>query len=78
MKYIPDDGKIVYKLRHSDTAWEEFPFRFKKTSFIPWDDIPQLYSARLKIKKEKYLDLQALKHILEKDYHQFYDNLPHF
>ncbi|CAK1594788.1 unnamed protein product [Parnassius mnemosyne] len=53
------------------------PTRTKTISFIPWDTVPQLYSARLKIKKEKYQDLQNLKHTMEKDYHNFYDNLPH-
>ncbi|CAB3256002.1 unnamed protein product [Arctia plantaginis] len=77
LKYTPD-GKIVYKLRHSATHWQELPTRIKNITFIPWDTIPQLYPARLKIKKEKYQDLQALKHTMEKDYHNFYDNLPHF
>ncbi|CAG5055137.1 unnamed protein product [Parnassius apollo] len=77
LKYT-SDGMIVYKLRHSSTIWEEFPIRTKKISCIPWDEIPQLYSTRLKIKKEKYQDLQTLKHTMEKDYHKFYDDLPHF
>lgn len=44
--------------------------------FVPWYDIPQLYSTRLKIKN--YKDLQALKNAMEKDYHNFYDGLPLF
>ncbi|CAG4967866.1 unnamed protein product [Parnassius apollo] len=71
------DGRIEFKLRHSATDWEGLPTRTKTISFIPWDTVPQLYSARLKIKKEKYQDLQNLKHTMEKDYHNFYDNLPH-
>lgn len=76
LKYTPD-GTIEYKIRHSTVEWSPLPTRTKNVQFIPWDTIPQLYSARLKIKKEKYQDLQDLKDTMEKDYHNFYDNLPH-
>ncbi|GFU78414.1 uncharacterized protein TNCV_2300301 [Trichonephila clavipes] len=50
LRYAPD-GKIVYKLRHINTVWEEFQIKTKKICAIPWNIIPQLYSARLKIKR---------------------------
>ncbi|GFY43681.1 hypothetical protein TNIN_153111 [Trichonephila inaurata madagascariensis] len=68
LRYVPD-GKIVYKLRHTNTVWEEFPIKTKKICAVPWSNIPQLYSARLKIKKEEYLHLQALKDTMEKEHH---------
>ncbi|XP_060808417.1 uncharacterized protein LOC132903662 [Amyelois transitella] len=76
LKY--SEGKIVYKLRHSSIVWEELPIRIKKICIVPWNDIPPLYSARLQITKDKYMDLQELKSSMEKDYHKFYDDLPHF
>ncbi|GFY52896.1 uncharacterized protein TNIN_34611 [Trichonephila inaurata madagascariensis] len=40
-RYVPD-GKIVYKLRHTNTMWEEFSIRTKKICAVPWNNIPQL------------------------------------
>lgn len=77
LKYSPD-GKIQFKLRHASTHWEDLPIRTNKMDFIPFKSIPQLYNARLKIKAEKYQHLQELKKTMEKDYHNFYDILPHY
>ncbi|GFY49014.1 uncharacterized protein TNIN_239531 [Trichonephila inaurata madagascariensis] len=34
LRYV-SDGKIVYKLRHTNTVWEEFPIRMKKICAVP-------------------------------------------
>lgn len=60
LKYSPD-GKIQFKLRHSSTCWEDLPVRSKKMDFVPFESIPHLYNARLKIKAEKFQHLQELK-----------------
>lgn len=75
LKYNPD-GTILYKLRYPET-YRSLPIRVHTSSVVPFDIIPQLYSARIPIKKEKYQHLQELKKTMEKDYHNFYDILPH-
>lgn len=69
------DGSILYKLRHPET-YRSLPTRVQTFNVTPFENIPRLYSARIPIKKEKYQHLQELKNTMEKDYHNFYDNLP--
>lgn len=71
--YQPD-GKIKFKLGFDEQA-EELPRRSKVIS----EEIiyPALYSGQLKIKASKFQDLQALKSVIHKDAHPFYDTLPH-
>jgi hypothetical protein len=63
-------------LRAND-QWEAMPRRRNqkaketKEYIIP----QQLYKGPLKIKKDKYKQLQSLKSVIPADYHQFYDNL---
>ena len=69
------DGKIYYKLRFTD-EWLLLPQRRDK--LITTKDIeqlPNLYSERLKIKNRKFQDLQDLKTTLPSDYHDIYDNI---
>jgi hypothetical protein len=40
------------------------------------DALPPLHTSRLKIKPRKFQDLQELKSVLCRDYHDFYNNLP--
>nr|CAH7752982.1 unnamed protein product [Callosobruchus chinensis] len=54
------DGSIEYKIRHSD-EFQTLPVRFKKCSAIPMESLPNLYHGKLKIKREKFEHLQALK-----------------
>nr|CAH7752722.1 unnamed protein product [Callosobruchus chinensis] len=70
------DGSIEYKIRHSD-EFQTLPVRFKKCSAIPMESLPNLYHGKLKIKREKFEHLQALKSTMETDYHSFYDSLEH-
>lgn len=48
-----------------------------KARFISSQELPNLYSAKLKIKKTKFEHLQALKNTLTQDYHSFYHKLSH-
>ncbi|CAH1170722.1 unnamed protein product [Phaedon cochleariae] len=72
LKYNPT-GIIEYKLNYSDD-WKVLPRRRNENGLA---DIPNLYKEPLKIDKKKFDNLQALKGVLEKDYHLFYDQLPH-
>lgn len=71
------NNALQYKLRFHD-EWKDLPTRVKVDS-IPVktpNDIPSLYSERLKISKAKFDDLQDLKNSIPVDYHSFYDQLP--
>ncbi|KAG5872310.1 hypothetical protein JTB14_018307 [Gonioctena quinquepunctata] len=71
------DGQVYYKLQFCDD-WDLLPQRGAHgVDACTFDELDQLHSRRLKIKKTKFDDLQASKHILSDDYHQFYDNLPY-
>lgn len=75
IKYLPE-GKIMYKCNFSE-EYKDLPQRikpFKKiANYLP----PKLYNTRLKIKSSKWRHLQELRQVLPKEYHSFYDNLPH-
>lgn len=75
LKYNPT-GTIQYKLRFGD-EWKDLPIRLNKVTAIPLTELPVLYKQRIPIKNEKFNHLQALKNTLEKDYHAFYDDIPH-
>lgn len=53
--------------------WQALPQRKNKSNGLP----KPLYSAPQPISKSKYDSLQSLKPIILKDYHAFYDALPH-
>lgn len=77
LKYTPDE-KICYKLQFS-AEWMELPHRKRisnPSTSEAYENLPTRYKNRLKIKKTKYDDLQALKKTLPVDYHTFYDNIP--
>lgn len=73
------DGKIEYKLKHSDAEFLEIPrARSNRTRELSVSHIPdKLYRNSIPIKKGKYQHLMQLKSVVPKDYHGFYDNLPH-
>lgn len=55
------DGSIDFKVRHSDD-FKPLPARqMKKVKVVPFQALPSLYKGSLKIKKEKYDNLQFLK-----------------
>lgn len=70
-------GEILYKLNYSDD-WNILEKRkteiFSISTITP---LPNLYKEPLKIDKKKFENLQALKAVLDKEFHNFYDNLPH-
>uniref|UniRef100_A0A034WBB7 Uncharacterized protein n=1 Tax=Bactrocera dorsalis TaxID=27457 RepID=A0A034WBB7_BACDO len=76
LKYTPD-GEIFFKLRFPH-EWKILPQR-KCMHLAPllWYNLDQLYHEKRPISKRKYEDLQSLKVTLPKDYHKFYDELPH-
>lgn len=76
LKYFKDG--IFFKLRHTED-WQTLPVRLNMSNVVPISSIalPQLHKNRLKIKKEKFQHLQQLKLSMERDYHDFYDKLPH-
>lgn len=69
--YLPS-GEIQFKLRHSD-EWRTLEVRRITQSAA----LKKLYRYPLKLKKQKYEHLQELKTVIEKDFHPFYDSLPH-
>ncbi|KAK6186042.1 hypothetical protein SNE40_008154 [Patella caerulea] len=75
IRYNPD-GVIEYKLNYGD-EFSPLPRRAKIGEPSPVDEVPQLHEDPLPIKKKKYGHLQELKVVIPKDYHTFYDNLPH-
>lgn len=76
LKY--SNNGVYFKLRHPED-WQALPVRLNIPNIIPISvtDLAILHKNRLKIKAEKYQHLQQLKMSLEKDYHDFYDKLPH-
>lgn len=72
------DGTIKYKLRHVD-EWTTLSTRKRSSSMKPThlSDLPSLYHRPIPIKKSKYDHLMSLKSTMPKDYHAFYDQLPH-
>lgn len=76
IKYNPSGG-IHFKLRHIED-WQPLNSRMNaRQDAFNTDELPDLYSSRRKIKKEKFMHLQQLKRGLEEDYHSFYDNIPY-
>lgn len=65
-------GIIEYKINYSE--WKNLPRRRNENVK---EDVPNLYKEPLKIEKKKYENLQQIKTVIEKDYHSFYDQLPH-
>lgn len=77
LQYNPD-GTILFKTRHVE-EWKSLPHRYKKQThqILTYDELPRLYSNPIPIKAEKYQHLMSLKSTLQRDYHDFYDSLPH-
>lgn len=72
------EGKIYYRLGFTDDTPElPLPRRIHKFQPRSIDDLPPLYTQRLKIKKSKFLHLQELKLTMESDFHAFFDALPY-
>ncbi|XP_063219190.1 uncharacterized protein LOC134529234 [Bacillus rossius redtenbacheri] len=73
LRYSPD-GCIEFKINfHEDL--QVLPQRCKViTSPVQW---PSMHTEPRKISSQKYSHLQQLKPVLPRDYHAFYDSLPH-
>ncbi|KAK7115597.1 hypothetical protein V1264_001435 [Littorina saxatilis] len=67
------DGQISYKLHLSD-SWSPLPRRPNRGGAAP---LTQLYTQLRPIKLTKFRDLQQLKHVIPREYHEFYNSLPH-
>ena len=74
LQYLPD-GSVSYKINYTD-QWRPLPQRQRKNKA---DDntITGMYKAPMRITSTKWQHLQQLKKLLPKDYHHFYDALPH-
>ncbi len=74
LQYLPD-GSMSYKINYTD-QWRPQPQRRRKNKA---DDntITKMYKAPMRITSTKWQHLQQLKKVLPKDYHHFYDALPH-
>lgn len=72
LEYRPD-GNIFFKLRHTE-PYSMLPQRKIKTNEV--QQPTQLYKRPISISESKWKCLQDLKHVIEKDHHSFYDNIP--
>ena len=74
LQYLPD-GSVSYKINYTD-QWQPLPQRQRKNKA---DDntITRMYKAPMRITSTRWQHLQKLKKVLPKDYHHFYDALPH-
>ncbi|KAF6201081.1 hypothetical protein GE061_005528 [Apolygus lucorum] len=71
-------GKIMFKLIHGDgEEWKPLPRRPKQRSIHSMEAFPKLLREKIKLKKDKYDDLQDLKKFLPEDCRQYYSYLPH-
>lgn len=75
LQYTPDN--IFYKLSHDPVEeWKPLPQRRNSTMKpLPVKEVPVIYTSRLPITARKYKDLQAMKHVLPSDTHDYYNNL---
>ena len=78
LKYLPE-GMLQFKVHYSDNIFSDIPRARSTRSRDPdaTDTVPRLYESSIPIKKTKYQHLQQLKSVLPRDYHSFYDLLPH-
>ena len=74
LKYDPE-GTIYYKTGYGNCSYEPLPTPRRRSSSVV--NPGQLYSMALPLKKSKYTHLQQIKPVIPKDYHSFYDSLPH-
>lgn len=75
LKYSPD-GLIAYKINYTDESYTDL--RKPRNAVNTFDEnITRSFSKPLKLKKSKFQHLQQIKHVIPKDYHAFYDALPH-
>ena len=74
LQYLPD-GSVSYKINYTD-QWRPLPQRRRKNKA---DDntITKMYKAPMRITSTNWQHLQQMKKVLPKDYHYFYDALPH-
>jgi hypothetical protein len=74
------EGEILYKTEFED-GWIKLPEQKKvkitRRTVIESQTLTNLYNAPLPIFDTKFKDLQSLKPVIDKEYHPFYDNLPH-
>lgn len=73
-------GEILYKTEFED-GWTKLPERkivkITRRTVIESKTLTNLYNAPLPISDTTFKDLQSLKPVINKEYHPFYDNLPH-
>ena len=67
-------GEISYKLSHNE-SWKVLPQRITVPN-EPFNWLP-LFTEQLPISRRKFNDLQAMKNVIPREVHHFYDTLPH-
>ncbi|KAJ4426351.1 hypothetical protein ANN_27165, partial [Periplaneta americana] len=73
-RYNPS-GVIDYKHFYEDD-WQPLPKRMNNQN-KPDTSVPRLYNELIKVNTEKFVHLQQLKCVIPRDFHPFYNNLPH-
>lgn len=77
LKYDPMSQKMYFKLNFNN-EYQEIPLYNRVRKGIDFNkEVPNLYQRRNVLTFSKWSDLQKLKMVLLKDFHDFYDNLPH-
>lgn len=70
-------GELFFKLRFCDSWQKISQRRDSNVVALQWNQLKQLHQKRRNITARKFEDLQHLKTCLPKDYHKYYDDLPH-
>ncbi|KAK6180418.1 hypothetical protein SNE40_012578 [Patella caerulea] len=80
LKY-QQNGVLQYKLSHRD-EYEELPQKKKRLRSTDNEvenasEFPQLFASPRPLTSSKFKNLQDLKPVIPRDYHSYYDSLPH-
>ena len=76
LKYT-DDGAIHYKTDYDAPEYQPLPTPRKASSNVDMEPTA-LYDRPLPVKRSKFDHLQQLKQVMPRDYHGFYDAIPHY
>jgi hypothetical protein len=76
LMYCPS-GEIRYKLA-MERNFLDLPRRANVAELTGADRVNNLHASSLPIKATEYRHLQELKSVIPRDYHHFFDGLPHY
>lgn len=66
------EGIIKYKLNQTD-EWQDLPERSHPRQY----EVTKLYASAQSLQKDKFNHLQQVKQVLDQQFWEYYDNLPH-